>query len=131
MDVEISESGITISVQGDRARNVTLLAEWESMFLEAIAVADPTTFVWGETATRTKNQNFVTNFTEHCVGVAPLPSRLRGSWLVTLLDRRVHIATILEAAGFSHFNNLHQYIPFLTKDSSQEARSRLRGNGVK
>jgi len=131
VDVAISESGITISVQGDRARQVTFLAEWESMFLEAITIADPTAFVWGETATRTTNPNFITNFTEHCVGFAPLPSRLRGSWLVTLLDRRVHIATILEAAGFTHFNNLHQYLRFLTKDGSQEARSQLRGGGAK
>ncbi|MFM9919729.1 hypothetical protein [Lacisediminihabitans sp. H27-G8] len=131
IDVDISESGITISVQGAHPRKVTLLAEWESMFLDGIAVADPMTFVWGETATRTKDRNYIASFTHRCVGVAPLPTRLRGSWIVTLLDRRVHIATILEAAGFTHFDNLHQYLPFLTKEGSHEARSQLRGESAK
>lgn len=131
VDVYISESGITITVAGKSPRDVTLLAEWETMFEEAIAGVDPQEFVWGDTTARTKNRNFVTDFTERCTGVAPLPSRLRASWLVTLLDRRVHMAIIFEASGFKQFDNLHQYIRFLTRPGHQAARAQLRGEGSK
>ena len=128
-DVYVSESGVTITISGSSPRQVTFLAEWEEMFEEAIAGVEPDAFVWGDTTTRTKNKNYVTDFTEHCIGAAPLPSRLRASWLVTLLDRRVHMAIIFEASGFKQFDNLHQYIRFLTRPGNQEARAQLRGGG--
>ena len=125
--VTISESGITIAVQGKSPRPVTLLAEWESMFRDAIDGVELTSIVWGNLHPESKNKNLITNFTEHCVGTAPVPSRLRASWIVTLLDRQVNMAVLFEAAGFKQFNNLHQYIPFLTRPGSQDSRTQLRG----
>ena len=125
-DVFVSDSGITISVQATLARQVTLLAEWEEMFLEAIKGMEPADYVWGQSPSPSRNKNLITEFSDRCIGVAPVPSRLRASWLVTLLDRRVHMAVIFDASGFKQFNNLHQYISFLTKPGSQDARAQLR-----
>lgn len=128
-DVSVSDSGITISVKAIPPRQVTLLAEWEDMFLEAINGVEAAEYVWGQSPSASRNKNLITQFTERCIGVAPIPSRLRASWLVTLLDRRVHMTVIFDASGFKQFNNLHQYISFLTRPGSQDARAQLRGGG--
>ena len=128
-DVDISDSGITIHVHGAAPRQVTLLAEWESMFLEAIAGIEPPAVVWGDSSAVSKNKNLVTTFAETCTGVAPIPSRMRASWLVTLLDRRVHMTVVFDASGFKQFNNLYQYVQYLTRPGRQDARAQLRGSG--
>lgn len=126
-DVTASESGVTIIVRGRNPREVTVRSEWEEMLLEAVADSEPGKPVWGPERTTSKNKNLVTDFTERCDGTAPKPSRLRASWLVTLLDERVHIAVVFKAAGFKQFDNLHHYIQYLTTPSVQEVRSQLRG----
>ncbi|MBC7592568.1 MAG: hypothetical protein H7288_01255 [Kineosporiaceae bacterium] len=125
-DVTISESGVTLSVRGDFPRQITLLSEWEDMFCDSIADIQPNMIVWGDTTNPSRDKNLITNFADRCTGVAPIPSRLRASWIVTLLDRRVHMAIIFEAGGFTQFNNLHQYIPYLAKPGTPEARTQLR-----
>lgn len=128
-DVTASESGVTIIVRGRSPREVTVRAEWEEMLLEAVADSEPGKPVWGPERTTSKNKNLVTDFTERCDGTAPKPSRLRASWLVTLLDERVHIAVVFKAAGFKQFDNLHHYVQYLTTPSVQNVRSQLRGGG--
>jgi hypothetical protein len=128
-DVTATASGVTIWVRARKPREVTLLAEWEEMFLEAIAGSEPGKPVWGPERTAPKNKNLVTDFTEHCDGTPPTSSRLRGSWLARLLDERVHITVIFAASGFKQFNNLHHYLRYLTTPSTQDARGQLRGSG--
>ena len=128
-DVTASSSGVTIQVRGRAPREVTLLAEWEEMFLEAMADCEPGVRAWGDQRTAPKNKNLVTDFTENCDGIAPKSTRLRGSWLVRLLDARVHIEVIFNASGFKQFNNLHNYLAYLTASSAQDSRAQLRGRG--
>ena len=129
-DVSTSSSGITITVPSTPPRKVTLLAEWEGMFREAIDGVHPDSYVWVNSPTMAVSKNLVSEFTARCIGVAPVLTRLRASWLVTLLDRRVHMAVIFDASGFKQFNNLYQYVPYLTKPGSSEARAQLRSGGL-
>jgi hypothetical protein len=126
-DVTAGESGVTIQVHGTSPRRVTLLAEWESMFLDAMSGIDSLASIWGNSSTVSGNKNQITNFTEHCTGFAPTPTRLRAHWIVTLLDNHVHISVIFEASGFKQFHNLHEYVRFTRRPGTQDARAQLRG----
>ena len=126
-DLTIIESGITIHVDSTPPREVTILAEWEDMLLEAVSGIAPSAVAWGDTPIVSKNKNLVSNFAEHSAGAAPVASRLRTYWLVNLLNRRVHLEVIMLAAGFKRFDNLPQILKFTDKPGAQDARAQLRG----
>ncbi|TQL47394.1 hypothetical protein FB562_0452 [Homoserinimonas aerilata] len=126
-DVTASESGVTVAIRGRCPREVAVRAEWEEMFLEAVSGCEPGKPMWGPERTTREPKNLVSDFTSRSDGTAPKASRLRGTWLVQLLDERVHISVVFKASGFKQFNNLHNYLPYLTLPSVQDARSQLRG----
>lgn len=128
-DITSSISGVTVTIRGGESpRDVTVLAEWEGMFLEAVAGCAPEKPLWGQRRRPGSNpRNLLSEFYSRCNGLSPLASRLRSSWLTVLLDSGVHMTVVFKAAGFTKFNNLDQYLQYLSQVSAQDARAQLRG----
>lgn len=122
-DITDTGNGYVINVRGKYARQVPLLAEWES-WLEVLLERRPEgQTLWGK-PNRTNTTNLLSSFTQYTEGQPPRGDRLRNTWLVELLRRRVPMTDLFYAAGVSkmeHLGRLIKHIPPMEGSAYQAA----------
>lgn len=129
-DITDTGNGYLINVRGKYARQVPLLAEWEE-WLEVLLERLPTNqTLWGE-PNRTNATNLLSSFTQYTEGDHPRGDRLRNTWLVELLRRRVPMTDLFFASGVSKMEQLGRLIKHLPPLEGDEYQRVFRGEDVR
>lgn len=118
-------SRVVVHVRGERPRQVPVLEAYASE-LAAIAQATGNSLLLGGSKPDRRN---VTSGLLHSIdgdpGLSPLdPRRLRSTWLVTLLRRRVRLDVLLAAAGLESPASLGDLVGYLS-EPEEDAFSQL------
>lgn len=120
--VETSARGLTVHLTN---RSVPVLREWENPLHEALRSNHIDGYLFHTQANR-EDPKLLTDFIRSTSGleIKPVPQRLRATWLVTQLQARVPLATLLDAAGLNSLESLTPYLRFLpeTSDATEELR---------
>jgi integrase len=129
-DLQFDNEGILITVRGERARQVPVLAEWEVWLRVATeTVAEDDHYVF-RTPKRGVAKNLVTAFVSSAnrnPGVpAPRTNRLRATWLVTHLAARTDMRALMRAAAVEKFENLARLLRHVPELDNAEYRAQLR-----
>lgn len=124
--VTVDELGIIISVPGDDARDVPLLAEWEPWMTVLLKRLPTDERLWGP-QTRGGIDNLTSAFTERSNGRPPRADRLRYTWLVHHLNLGTPLKELTRAAGIEKWQHLHRLLEDVSDRSDTEYRRLLRG----
>lgn len=129
--VLIDDLGAQIEVQGDRARVVPVLAEWEQPLVDLAGSAmrpDMWLFSPGRQSASPKNliSHFIARSNDTPVHVHS--QRLRSTWLVGHLTAGTPTPALMRAAGLESLEPLSRYLPFVPEIDSLQARRLLRRN---
>lgn len=126
--IDDTPAGLVVAIPGDRARRVPVRQRWE------LAVRDVLGRASGGLVFRPErdhvNDRHLTRFLERLPrGDAPKLSmqRLRVTWIVDLLDDRVPLRLVADAAGVQA-DLLGRYAPFMYAITPSEADGLLRGS---
>jgi hypothetical protein len=120
------ENGILVSVPGDRARAVWVLREYEWFVRRGLQGVAAGRLLLGQDPDRA---NVASRVYERAVLLGSVPkieqSRLRTTWLATLMTRPVPLAVLCQAAGLKSTRTLFDLLPHieLTSDSNATAGS--------
>ncbi|HEX4402889.1 MAG TPA: hypothetical protein VHZ98_16325 [Galbitalea sp.] len=125
--LHIDQGGVVIEVVGRNAREVPVLREWERTLTRVAKLREPGEPMWGN-HWRRDTKNLLSSFTAVCVGTSPNYARLRGTWLVTHLQRGTPMKELFQAGGLKHFSNLNQYLQYVDPVDEAEYRKLLRGD---
>ncbi|MEV5573430.1 hypothetical protein AB0L06_25590 [Spirillospora sp. NPDC052269] len=126
---------VVVGVRGRRARMVVCRRPWEHVLTGRLTRLHATRSATGghlfrPTATA-RGGNLITNFTARAhwqPGVPPLKtSRLRATWLVTLIDDGVPLDVIVAAAGLETLHSLTRLLPHARPTAPADAALLLRG----
>jgi site-specific recombinase XerC len=129
-DIQIDGQGILISVRGEHARQVPVLAEWETWLRLAVEpVLNDDDYVF-RSAQRGVSKNLVTGFVSasnrNPDTPAPRTNRLRATWLVTHLAARTDMRALMRAAAVEKFENLARLLRHVPELDNSEYRAELR-----
>jgi hypothetical protein len=123
--------GIRVQVPGSHAREVWVLRDYEHLVRRGMLDLRPGQPLVGRVKTR---RNVAGAIYADAVLLGSLPkleqSRLRTTWLATLMSRPVPLAVILTAAGLKSTRTLFDLLPYLDTDTSADAAA-LRDGGAK
>lgn len=113
---DCGELGITVIVPGSQTREprqVTVLREYEALVRVGTAGTEPSALLLGRKADR---RNVAGAVFERASIVGDVPhleqSRLRSTWLTTLMMRPVPLAVILHAAGLRSARTILELLPY-------------------
>lgn len=129
--VLIDDLGAQIEVQGDRARLVPVLAEWEQPLIDLAGSAmRPEMWLFSPGRQSASPKNLISHFIRRS-NDAPVhihSQRLRSTWLVDHLAAGTPTPVLMRAAGLESLEPLSRYLPFVPEIDSTEARRLLRRN---
>jgi integrase len=125
-DVHIDSEGVLLTVGGEKARRVAVLATWEQLLIDALAGRPATAFVWGSPERRV-HANLIGEFTSSTSGLPPTSHRLRATWIVTHLTLGTPLKALFRAGGIAKLDNLDQYLLYVPDRDDADARALLRG----
>ncbi|MET4583757.1 integrase [Conyzicola nivalis] len=111
-DVRETESGLTISVRGQRARTVTISPEWAEAVREAIDGGSAGDWIFCPDRT-TGGKNMVTNFLAPDRSAAVNVQRMRATWIVRQLREGAPAVQLMRDAGVSRMTALSRFVPFV------------------
>lgn len=124
--ITIDRDGILVRIEGERAREIPLLARWEPLLRDALTGLSDDSSVFGITS-RESIHTVVARFVERTIGEdRPRSNRLRASWLVTHLSAGTPMKALMLAAGISRFENLSKYLLFVPELDTPTYRALLR-----
>jgi hypothetical protein len=117
--VDHGEQGIEITVRGNRPRSVWLRAEWEDTLREGLSGLRATTHILGNAEPAKDYIGDLYSTHLRCLeGRAHVTqSRLRNTWLTTLISEPISLWTIMQAAGLATARTLVELTRFLTPTS--------------
>lgn len=126
-DIEdLGEIGIRVSVSGRRARTVWVLRRYEDLVRSGLRGVKPNSLVVGKSEGR---RNVCAAIYNRAVILGDAPhfeqSRMRTTWLATLLQSRVPLPVIMRAAGLTSARTITDLLPHL--EVSDDA-GQLRGD---
>jgi hypothetical protein len=111
------DDGIRVTVPGRRARTVWVLRDHEHLVRRGLAGLRPGQLLLGQVKTR---HGVASRVYDEAVLLGSLPkleqSRLRSTWLATLMTRPVPLAVILTAAGLKGTRTLFDLLPHIEHD---------------
>jgi len=126
-DIVEIDGFVIVNVGGRRARQVPVMAEWESDLVDAIATLPAESYVFSGGRTG-RNKNTITHFVDRTSGdFKPHTFRLRVTWLVHHLTVGTPVKPFLAAAGVGSSDLLTRYLQFVPDVEVDEARRLLRG----
>jgi integrase len=125
-DLTIDDAGVVIRVHGSKARDVPLLKGWERWVVRIAESRHGDDPMWSS-KTVGDNRNFISHFTQVCLGEAPNSFRLRATWITSHLRLGTPMKELFRAGGMTQFTNLHQYLDYVDEADATEYRSLLRG----
>lgn len=114
--VDHGRDGIRIDVTGPRPRSVWVRADHEELVRSGLEGLKPGSLVIG---TKTNRKHVASKVFEaaHILGDAPAfeQSRMRTTWLATLLQDRLPLAVIMDAAGLHSARTLTEIVTYLDR----------------
>jgi hypothetical protein len=117
--VDQGADGILINVPGKHARQVWVLREYESYVRRGMAGVPASTPVLGRNQDR---KNVASRVFENATLLGSLPkleqSRLRTTWIATLMSRPVPMKLLCDAAGLRSTRTLFDLLPYLTDSNA-------------
>lgn len=129
-DVSALEVGYLISVEGDNAREVPLLGDWDEWMEVLLEGAPSEGPLWGK-PNRTRGNAILSSFTQYTVGEAPRGDRLRATWFVRHLSAGVPTKELFRAGGFEKFEHLPRLLHYVPDAPPEAYISALRGSAVR
>lgn len=132
-DVRTAPNGtVAVAVRGPRARLVLCRASWASVLTEAAAWAS----VPGQTrylfrpGCYARATNTVTNFVARAKaspGTPPIvQGRTRATWLVDAVEARMHLPTLMAAAGLTTLRSIDRIMPHVRNLTAEQAAAALK-----
>ena len=130
--VDDGDDGICLHVPGPRARQVWVLRDYEYLVRRGLQGLNDGQPLVGQVKTR-RNVASAVYADAVLLGSLPKPeqSRLRTTWLATLMSRPVPLAVILTAAGLSSTRTLFDLLPHLDVTTEATTVELLRDGGAK
>jgi hypothetical protein len=130
-DVTVSDDGIEVQVTGPRPRVTVVRHDYEQLVLIGIETLHPASLVLGRDIDRK-------SITSNILGRADVfddapkieVSRLRSTWLMSLMRRSVPIQVILDAAGLQTARSLTDLVPHLAPLEPGDNHDWLRGGAA-
>jgi len=122
----LEHGGYIIHVPGKDQRDVPLLAEWDD-WVEVLLTRVPDTHdtLWGP-PNKARRYSSLSGFAQTCVGTAPVSSRLRETWALTVLRPIANIKSVFRAAGVKKFDKLALFLHYIDDVSPDEYVNFLR-----
>lgn len=116
------DDGIRLEVEGQRPRVVWVRREWEALVRSGVAGVKPNQRCLNHQPDR---EGVASRVYEQAVVLGePIEldqSRMRATWLVTLMREPIPLATLMRAAGLRSGRTLTDLLPFCTTDDEGEA----------
>lgn len=129
--VHVSDAGIMIDVRGTQPRLVPLLAEWDDWMMAFLRQKPPAGKpLWGAIA-RKDQSHVLSSFVRTTIGAGPQASRLRNTWLITLLNARAPMREVFLAAGVRKLEALGFLLDYVTPVPAGEYLPALRGEATR
>lgn len=129
-DVVVTPEGVTVMVDGAKAREVPVLRDWEAALRAAQAAVEPDAYVF-RVGRQTAHRNAVTNFVErHGVGVQLQARRMRATWIVHHLNAGTPVTALLPAAGLSSAEGLDPFMAWAAAPADAASLLRAAGRSV-
>ncbi|WP_341953774.1 hypothetical protein [Salinibacterium sp. TMP30] len=126
-DVTIDDDGVLVRVRGRNERSVPMLREWEEWATRLVDGYPDAELLWGGPRAPS-GKNMVSDFMYRTMGVVPVLTRLRATWITTHLGMGTSIKELLRAGGMAQFENLNQYLAYVESAPIAEYRAMLRGD---
>ena len=105
--------GYVVHVQGQYARDIPLLAEWDDWMQVVLErVPDGFTTLWGPML-NSRRHPALNKFTQNTAGTPPTSTRLRETWVVAHLGAIANLKTLFRAAGVMSFDKLPQFLKYV------------------
>jgi len=124
-DVTSDESGLFVTVNGNHPRTIPIQSKWEAHVRRAIDGLAPNSYVL-KPEVKARVLALDTKNYRHRDPNAPLPSRLRATWVVRAFDLLPASAAI-HFSGISALGGLNPYKPHLRVTDAEYAIAILRG----
>lgn len=123
---------VVTAVRGRRSRLVVCRRPWEQILAhQAARLADPNGYIFRPGASK-RAGNIVTNFisrTHPAPGTPHLKTtRLRSTWLVSLIEAGLPLHVIVTAGGLTSLHALSRLMPYVQRVAPGEAAQLLRGS---
>lgn len=122
---------VVVRVRGAREREVYCRRGYEKFLAELVEPLQGQAAYVFRPKVHTRETSMVSSFLSGLPRPDDVPGlsvkRLRATWLVDLLDRRVPLGTIMAAAGLTSLASLDAVLPFLGSTEAAEAGEYLRG----
>jgi hypothetical protein len=110
---DCGEEGIRLRIEGHRPRVAWVRREWEALVRAGVAGVKPTQLLLGRQVER---EGVASRIYDQAVVLGePIEldqSRMRATWLVTLMREPIPLATIMRAAGLRSGRTLTDLLPF-------------------
>ncbi len=126
--LHVDADGVLVEVVGKRSRLVPVLAEWESVLIDAAdAAMRPDLYVFRPQRDKV-HRNFVSHFVDKTnIGrVRPSLQRMRATWIVTHLTAGSPVKALVEAVGVDSLEALTRYLRYVPDADVQAYRSAFR-----
>ena len=126
-DIEVSDHGVVVTVNGERPRAVGVLRSWETALIERARSGAADKYAFREART-SENHNAISDFVARSEAPIKIQSRrMRTTWLVHHLNAGTPITIFLEAAGVQSLEALDRFLIFADTPSRAETLRSLRG----
>ncbi|WP_066516022.1 site-specific integrase [Curtobacterium ammoniigenes] len=128
-DIRSDEGGVMVHVTEGTVRDVPLLSSWEHLLLHRIQDLAPDQWVFGAASRSKHGPNTLNNFlrtTDRGAEPDPNAPRMRNTWLITHLTAGTNIRALMQAAGLTKFDHLHQLLIHVRPPSQRKLRQELR-----
>ncbi|MBT2478756.1 hypothetical protein [Streptomyces sp. ISL-94] len=129
---EVSNGAVAIAVRGRRARLMLCRQSWATVLIEVAAwsSAPGAARYLFRPNSYTRGANTVTHFlarAKFSPGTPPLVmGRARATWLVDAIEARMHLPTLMAAAGLTTLRSIDRIMPYVRNLSADEAATALR-----
>lgn len=123
-----ASGGLTVHVPGGNPRNVPVMHRYATLVRYGVAGIDPGQLLLGRVEER---RNITGHAMAELVTLGDCPrieqSRLRATWLATLMSQPVPLGVLLNAAGLRSARTLPDLLPYLPTADPCDASQALRG----
>jgi len=116
---DLGEEGIRINVNGSRPRTVWLRRDYEDLLREGISELAPGGRILGVRHHKDTIVDLYRNIHPSGNGPEVIQSRLRATWLATLMCEPIPLVTVLRVAGLATARTLSDLAPYI-HDASDE-----------
>lgn len=116
--IERRTEGWLVRVQGDNARTVPFLSDFDDLIVRSIEQRPTGHLVLPGRSTRTSKTLHQAVDASTGRGLRPSAQRLRSTWLVTMLNARVPFPLLLHAAGLKTLGSLDRYLTYVDNEDT-------------